>query len=171
MNEQTRVELDQLKQRHSQLEQELSALANELKRLESKLHTEVQATPIPPRIVVKNPENTGLETTPTGAPAKVQPEIRIPPRIPSTTEHVSPPVTLPVNPVPAPAARPVAPHPALHLEPRPEKFLKHTCEHCGGHIEFPVSALGQTALCPHCTRSVRLSTSAGEPPVPPPLPA
>ena len=30
------------------------------------------------------------------------------------------------------------------------EFLKGGCRHCGGHIEFPAAAAGQTAACPHC---------------------
>lgn len=30
------------------------------------------------------------------------------------------------------------------------KYLKCACEKCGGHIEFPVEAVGTTVDCPHC---------------------
>lgn len=29
-------------------------------------------------------------------------------------------------------------------------YLKCACEHCAGHIEFPVESVGQIANCPHC---------------------
>ena len=29
-------------------------------------------------------------------------------------------------------------------------FLKCACSHCDGHIEYPVSAVGETISCPHC---------------------
>jgi hypothetical protein len=33
---------------------------------------------------------------------------------------------------------------------QPESFAKCICQHCGGHIEFPVHGVGQTISCPHC---------------------
>ncbi|HMJ92064.1 MAG TPA: FxLYD domain-containing protein [Candidatus Acidoferrum sp.] len=30
------------------------------------------------------------------------------------------------------------------------KFLKCSCQRCGGHIEYPAHAAGTTADCPHC---------------------
>ena len=30
------------------------------------------------------------------------------------------------------------------------EFVKCGCRHCGGHIEFPTVAAGQTVACPHC---------------------
>jgi hypothetical protein len=33
---------------------------------------------------------------------------------------------------------------------QPESFAKCTCQHCGGHIEFPAHGAGQTIPCPHC---------------------
>src|SRR6516162_4080849 len=30
------------------------------------------------------------------------------------------------------------------------RFLKCSCQKCGGHIEFPVAAAGSTVNCPHC---------------------
>jgi hypothetical protein len=29
-------------------------------------------------------------------------------------------------------------------------YLKCSCPHCDGHIEYPASAAGQTVACPHC---------------------
>jgi hypothetical protein len=31
-----------------------------------------------------------------------------------------------------------------------ESFAKCSCQHCGGHIEFPTAGAGQTIPCPHC---------------------
>jgi hypothetical protein len=35
-------------------------------------------------------------------------------------------------------------------------FLKCTCEHCGGRIEYPAEAVGANAPCPHCQRETLL---------------
>lgn len=39
----------------------------------------------------------------------------------------------------------------------PAGYLKCTCAHCGGHIEFPVDAIGTVVPCPHCGRDTELS--------------
>jgi hypothetical protein len=40
---------------------------------------------------------------------------------------------------------------------RPEEVpFKVACSHCGGHIEFPVYALGQKITCPHCQTTITL---------------
>src|SRR6266581_4062739 len=31
-----------------------------------------------------------------------------------------------------------------------ERFCVCSCEHCGGHIEFPASGVGMRVACPHC---------------------
>jgi len=31
-----------------------------------------------------------------------------------------------------------------------ERFCICSCEHCGGHIEFPASGVGMRVACPHC---------------------
>ncbi|MDB6027556.1 MAG: hypothetical protein JWM68_3779, partial [Verrucomicrobiales bacterium] len=31
-----------------------------------------------------------------------------------------------------------------------EKFYKAHCTHCGGHLEFPASGMGQVIACPLC---------------------
>jgi hypothetical protein len=36
------------------------------------------------------------------------------------------------------------------------KYLKCACEKCGGHIEFPVEAVGTAADCPHCGQRTEL---------------
>jgi hypothetical protein len=35
-------------------------------------------------------------------------------------------------------------------------FVKGECGHCGGHLEFPTDAAGQTITCPHCGQSTEL---------------
>lgn len=42
-------------------------------------------------------------------------------------------------------------------------FAKMACPHCGGHIEFPASVLGQSASCPHCGKLVMLKASIPAP--------
>jgi hypothetical protein len=36
------------------------------------------------------------------------------------------------------------------------KYLKGECQHCGGHLEFPVEAAGMAADCPHCGKQTDL---------------
>lgn len=40
-------------------------------------------------------------------------------------------------------------------------FLKCTCEHCGGRIEYPAEAVGASAPCPHCQRETPLKLDGG----------
>jgi hypothetical protein len=40
---------------------------------------------------------------------------------------------------------------------QPESFAKCACQHCGGHIEFPIEGAGQTISCPHCNWQTVLS--------------
>lgn len=35
-------------------------------------------------------------------------------------------------------------------------YLKNSCGRCGGHIEFPVSGVGQRISCPHCAAALTL---------------
>jgi hypothetical protein len=35
-------------------------------------------------------------------------------------------------------------------------FVKSECGHCGGHLEFPADAIGQTIPCPHCGKRTEL---------------
>ncbi len=35
-------------------------------------------------------------------------------------------------------------------------FLKCSCEHCGGRIEYPAEAVGANATCPHCQQETPL---------------
>lgn len=50
-------------------------------------------------------------------------------------------------------------------------YLKCSCSHCQGHLEFPAHALGITTTCPHCGVETKLvaptGTSAPHPPPPP----
>ncbi|MGA3145446.1 MAG: DUF2339 domain-containing protein [Verrucomicrobiota bacterium] len=179
MNDQERWDLEWLKQRHSELQQELSELAGRLKLLETKQDkgpSTTPATPLPPRIVVKLPDASQPEIARSAAPAEVPRQIPIPQSIQSSippgTPPVSQPAALPIAPAPAPVAlqSPAPPTPPplkLHVEPVQAKFLKCLCAFCGGHIEFPASALGDTVLCPHCNCSTRLSTAVEPPPGPP----
>ncbi len=36
------------------------------------------------------------------------------------------------------------------------KYLKCSCNHCGGRIEFPAEGIGATISCPHCAASTEL---------------
>lgn len=38
----------------------------------------------------------------------------------------------------------------------PTKYLKGSCQHCDGHIEFPAEMAGLTTACPHCGQSTEL---------------
>jgi hypothetical protein len=46
------------------------------------------------------------------------------------------------------------------LMPQPENFAKCACQHCRGHIEFPVQGIGQRISCPHCGEPTLLSRAA-----------
>jgi hypothetical protein len=35
-------------------------------------------------------------------------------------------------------------------------FVKGECRHCGGHLEFPADAAGETIACPHCGQPTEL---------------
>ena len=35
--------------------------------------------------------------------------------------------------------------------------IKICCQHCGGHISFPLEYLGQTIACPHCEKQIVLT--------------
>jgi len=180
MNDQERWDLEWLKQRHAELQQEMSELAGRLKLLETKQRAAQPTTPAvppPPRIVVKLPNTPQPEVAQSAAPAEAPRQIPIPAPILPATPPVSQPIVFPASPEPAPVVpqSPVQPTPKqikLHVEPDQAKFLKCLCAFCGGHIKFPASALGDTTLCPHCNRSTRLSTTvASPPPVPPRLAA
>ena len=182
MNDQERWDLEWLKQRHAELQQEMSELAGRLKLLETKQDKAQPTTPpppLPPRIVVKLPDTSQPEIAQSAAPAEApRPIPPIPPPTPSPIPPATPPVSQPVVPPIEPAPAPIAPQsPArpksvrLKLQEKPDetKFLKCLCVLCGGHIEFPASALGDTIPCPHCNGLTCLSPTVEPPPVPPRL--
>ena len=39
-------------------------------------------------------------------------------------------------------------------------YAKCACGQCGGHIEFPLEAAGQSVACPHCGNSTALAVAA-----------
>lgn len=43
-----------------------------------------------------------------------------------------------------------------------DEFLKCSCNHCAGRIEFPASGEGATVPCPHCGHTTRLSVASSE---------
>jgi hypothetical protein len=44
-----------------------------------------------------------------------------------------------------------------------EEFLKCSCRHCAGHIEFPASGEGAAINCPHCGQNTLLTSELLEP--------
>lgn len=44
----------------------------------------------------------------------------------------------------------------------PHGFLKCECEHCHGHIEYPVESAGEVVRCPHCQLPTPLVIPGGE---------
>jgi hypothetical protein len=44
--------------------------------------------------------------------------------------------------------------------PESEIYFKCSCQNCGGHIEFPASAVGAAIPCPHCSRETVLAGPA-----------
>jgi hypothetical protein len=48
------------------------------------------------------------------------------------------------------------------------KFLKGECQHCAGHLEFPVEMAGLSTECPHCHEQTELLLAA--PPEEPTVP-
>jgi len=180
MNDQERWDLDWLKQRHSELQQEMSDLAARLKQLETRQQAAQPTLPatLPPHIVVKPPGAPQPEIVKNIAPAETPRQIPVPPpiqvSIPSKPPPGSQPIAIPKQPAPAPVVpqapvRPKSVHLKLQAKPGETRFLKCLCVSCGGHIEFPASALGDTVPCPHCDCSTRLSTTIEPPPVPPRL--
>jgi hypothetical protein len=49
---------------------------------------------------------------------------------------------------------------AVNVDER--KYIKCSCEHCGGHIEFPADVAGAEVQCPHCKWQTKL-TAPGAP--------
>jgi len=50
----------------------------------------------------------------------------------------------------------------------PTKYLKCSCQNCGGHIEFPAEAVGMSFQCPHCSWSTPLTVEVPEEAAPKP---
>ena len=97
MNDQERWDLEWLKQRHSELQQEMSELAGRLKLLETKQDTvqpTTPTTPLPPRIVVKLSDTSRPEIARSAVPAEAPRQIPIPPPIRSLIPPGTPPVRL-----------------------------------------------------------------------------
>ena len=191
MTDQERAELERLKQRQARLAQELAQFSTQLNLLEQRL-----SQPQPERavqtagarnheIVVRSPEVLKKESSPEVQRPATQPvsipSVRIPPVIPTAPvigrNSVPPTATAPkVAAAPEeietgetrqPAA-PEPPRPRLRVEVGGQQFSKGVCQSCGGHLEFPASAAGDSILCPHCGQSTPLTV----PPIPmaPPLP-
>jgi uncharacterized membrane protein len=182
MNEQTRSELERLKQRHSQLEQQLALLARELKLVESRLEVEAPEQsfvqgPIPQAPVTISGAAEGRETRPVQRIKLPDPGSRSPER-PQTVASSAPP-PIPPRIAPPPKAAPQTATPAsssvpgpdlrrsrLHVDLKTGKFFKGACNCCGGHIEFPEDAAGQALACPHCGESTVLKAAPAPIPVP-----
>jgi hypothetical protein len=47
-----------------------------------------------------------------------------------------------------------------YLMAQPENFAKCACQHCGGHIEFPIHGAGRKISCPHCGEPTLLTRAA-----------
>src|SRR5207249_1091109 len=45
------------------------------------------------------------------------------------------------------------------------KYIKCSCQKCGGHIQFPAEGTGLTVACPHCGQKPTLATSKTAPAV------
>src|SRR5437867_600477 len=45
------------------------------------------------------------------------------------------------------------------------KYIKCSCQKCGGHIEFPAEGTGLTVACPHCGQKTTLASSKTAPAV------
>lgn len=51
-----------------------------------------------------------------------------------------------------------------------KRYATCACEHCGEHIEFEISHIGEKTLCPHCGIPTVLDPLAPPPPPPPAQP-
>ena len=158
MNEQERSELERLKQRQARLEQELALFAAEINTLERRLSRPEQAA---------GQEKAAVGSQRSEAAHKEGP-LRIP--LPAAAPVSIPPA--PVPPVIATAAStaakvetagektgtgetdrptlPEAPRLRLRAEPTQENLVKGVCQACGRHLEFPISAAGDTIPPAEC---------------------
>jgi len=194
MSDQERAELERLKQRQTRLAQELAQLSTHLGLLEQRLNQPQPeaagqaagqaAGARSQETEVKSPEVLKRESPPEVQRPAAQP-VAIPPvriapvmpPVPVVARNSVPPIAtsprIPAAPEKAPTAepRPFAipkpPPPRLRVETGGKDFTKGVCQSCGGHLEFPSSAAGDSISCPHCGQSTLL---AAKPiPLAPPL--
>jgi uncharacterized membrane protein len=168
MNEPERSELERLKQRQARLADELSLLARQLQALEHRL--------IQPEVKERRSDASRQETAvATPGPAIKPFSIPMPPPpIPPVIRPASVAAQTGGQPVPdAPLVAPPSPPPRapLRVDLGDKAFLKGTCKSCGGHVEFPARAVGDTIQCPHCGQATVLASTPAPVPVPPPIPA
>jgi uncharacterized membrane protein len=184
MNEQERSELERLKLRQTRLAQELAQLATHLNLLEQRLNLPQPAAPPPVAVrEVLNVETPPATQQPVKQPVPAPPVITplvIPPAPIIARNNVPPIATSPTlatapatkepgeKPVP-PVAEPSPPQRRVEIDVK--DFLKGVCRACGGPLEFPASAVGDTIPCPHCGKSTVLAAVARPIPAPPPITA
>ena len=166
MNEQERSELERLKQRQVRLEHELALFATQLNTLERRICAQGDAEV---RRDVEGGQRVSLAQAqrPDAAPVSAPPVIS---PLPFAVPKVE---AAPVSMKTAETPRPIGPESVrlrLRAEVGEKNFAKGLCRACGGHLEFPLSAAGDTILCPHCGGSTLLSVAVAPVPVPPPVP-
>jgi hypothetical protein len=165
MNEQERFELQRLKERQARLEKELALFATQLNVLEQRLSAPAGAAG-PEKTEVRSqrseeaPREGVPQAWPPAAAAVFIPPSAVPPVIPATASAAAK----------GGAGETHRPALRLHVEAKQPDFVKGICRVCGKHIEFPVGAVGDTILCPHCGASTLLSVGGPPIPVPPPVP-
>lgn len=178
MNEQERSELERLKQRQARLEQELALFAAEINTLERRLsRPEGAAGQEQPEVRGQRSEEVHKEgplraQLPPAAPVSIPPTA-VPPVIPAAASAAAKMQVTEQSGGTGETRRPTLPEaPRLRLrsEPVEKHLVKGVCRACGGHIEFPVGAVGDTILCPHCGRSTLLTVAKTPIPTPPPIP-
>lgn len=49
------------------------------------------------------------------------------------------------------------------MTPPEQIFLRTSCQHCGGHIEYPLELRGEQLQCPHCREWTKLGQNAPPP--------
>jgi hypothetical protein len=156
MNEQERSELERLKQRQVRLEQELALFATQIRTLEQRLS---QEQPQAAQKEVRPPEAAPVFIPPVPAPPVIQPAVSAAGKFQAPGERASTSAT----------ATPGTPKLHLRTESRQTSLAKGLCRCCGGQIEFPAGAAGDTVLCPHCGSSTLLSVASAPIAVPPPI--
>ena len=165
MNEQERSELERLKQRQVRLEHELALFATQIKTLEQRLSAQGNAEVRRPDVEVGQRVSLAQVQRPDAATVSAPPVISpIPaaaPKVETAAERMEA----------GEARRPAAAGPIrlrLRANAGEKDFAKGSCRSCGGHLEFPISAAGDTIPCPHCGASTLLATAPI--PVPPLVP-